>query len=67
MNTAIIGTDIQIDKRIIKRKAWGSMRHQGIHRGSMINKVWLCLIYIYCCSFGFAALYFGCNSQLTIG
>ncbi|KRY07518.1 hypothetical protein T12_1731 [Trichinella patagoniensis] len=46
MNTAIIGTDIQIDKRIIKRKAWGSMRHQGIHRGSMIKKVWLPLIKI---------------------
>ncbi|KRY31162.1 Plasma kallikrein [Trichinella spiralis] len=35
MNMAIIRTDIQIDKRIITRKAWGSMRHQGIHRGSM--------------------------------
>ncbi|KRX52461.1 hypothetical protein T06_8567 [Trichinella sp. T6] len=42
------------------------MRHQGIHRGSMIKKVWLYLIYIYRRSFGFAALHFGCKSQLTI-
>ncbi|KRX31369.1 hypothetical protein T05_2209 [Trichinella murrelli] len=43
------------------------MRHQGIHRGSMIKNVWLYLIYIYRRSFGFAALHFGCKSQLTIG
>ncbi|KRY99635.1 hypothetical protein T11_2773, partial [Trichinella zimbabwensis] len=35
LNTAIIGTDVQIEERIIKRKAWGSMRHQGIHRELM--------------------------------
>ncbi|KRY26380.1 hypothetical protein T03_16144 [Trichinella britovi] len=42
------------------------MRHQGIHMGSIIKNVWLYLIYIYRRSFGFAALHFGCKSQLTI-
>ncbi|KRZ17262.1 hypothetical protein T11_12869 [Trichinella zimbabwensis] len=33
---AMPGTDIQIKESIIKRKAWGSMRHQGIDKGSMV-------------------------------
>ncbi|KRY09115.1 hypothetical protein T12_12285 [Trichinella patagoniensis] len=46
MNTAIIATDIQTKDGIIERKgAWGSMRHQGIHKGSMIEKVCVSLRY----------------------